>query len=214
MKIPPVYLVDFASNVFPVAAGIFKRRFLSKKEWLFFFFTVAALSSEVITFTMARNHLHNLWVLQIYSVVLFILLTRYFAALQPVDSARRIVSWSILPFALFWIYVKWSGLEGFTDQPKYTHTAVCAILTMLASVTMYMLVVRQETLPLWKDARFWATAGVLLYFAGNIALFLMSDRIAALSVADAVKVWTLHWSMDIVSNILYTVSFLCLSTDN
>jgi len=58
--------------------------------------------------------------------------------------------------------------------------------------------------------RFWVASGALLYFAGNIMLFLLSGRIAILAINDAMTVYSIHWIIDSVANVFFAGAFLCM----
>lgn len=213
MKLPAIYWIDFATNFLPVGVGLYNRRWIVKENRLFFFFTIAALCSELITFTLAINGIRNLWMLQIYSLVSYTLLALLFAHwLQP-DPISRLVRYSVLLYGIVWTGAKVFGIEGINDPAHFTHPIASTALVIISSITLYRISHNDTEPHWWNTMRFWVSSGVLLYFAGNVMLFVVLDKIASLRFSDAMTIWSFHWSIDAVTNISYTFGLLCLRQD-
>jgi len=209
LKFPAIAYIDVASSFLPLGVGLFHWRRLAKEKLIFFLFTTIALITELVTLRMALSGIQNLWVLQLYNLIELILMLVVFSAWQK-RRALRVAYWLMGSlFIIFWIAAKWTGLEKFDEPTLYTHTVSSTILVVIATMTLLDLI-RSEEVELLRDMRFWVASGALLYFAGNIMLFLLSGRIAILGINDAMTVYSIHWSIDSVANVLYAGAFLCM----
>lgn len=62
-----------------------------------------------------------------------------------------------------------------------------------------------EKLNILKIPMFWISIGILFYFAGNFFLFLFYREISQISST----LWSLHSIVNIITNFLFMISFLC-----
>ena len=209
VKFPAIAYIDVASSVLPLGAALYGWRWLARERLVFFFFTTIALITELATLWMALRGITNLWVLQFYNLSELLLMLVVFSAWQKRKALRTSYWWAGAFFAVFWVAAKWAGLESFSRPAHYTHTVSSAILVVIATLTL-LDVIRGEDVELLRDMRFWVASGALLYFAGNIMLFLLSGRIAILGINDAMTVYSIHWIIDSVANVLYAGAFLCM----
>lgn len=208
MNFPAIAYVDIASNLIPFGIGISRIRNIQRERWVFFVFILVAMVTEVVTFWMATQHIHNLWVLQCYNVVEYGSLIILFAAWQHKIVIRKLEYWSIAVFLAMWTLFKIGGIEKFSDPAEYTHTVSSLFLVVAALVALSDLM-KDNELVIFRDARFWISSSVLIYFAGNIVLFLYSAGITALRLPALEPFGTLHWAIDIGCNTMYAIAFLC-----
>jgi hypothetical protein len=76
-----------------------------------------------------------------------------------------------------------------------------ALFTLIALLT-------SESESLFRQPRFWISAGVVIYTAGTLPLFILSNKLLSLPLEEFEKVWNVNWSLTIASNLLYAVAFL------
>ncbi|TLY27513.1 MAG: hypothetical protein E6K56_11375 [Ignavibacteria bacterium] len=210
MKFPPIAYVDIASSFLPTAAGVYWWRRLVAERLVFFSFVTIALITELVTLWMALRGIQNLWLLQLYNLLELGLMLGVFAAWQKRKAVRSAYWIGGSLFAFFWVAAKWTGVETFGQPALYTHTVSSTILVVVATLTLLDLIRSEKEIEIFRDMRFWVASGVLLYFAGNIMLFLLSGRIAILGIGDAMTVYSIHWIIDSVANVLYAGAFLCM----
>jgi len=208
MNFPTIAYVDIASNLVPFGVGISRIRNIQRERWAFFIFILVAMLTELVTFWMATQHIHNLWLLQCYNVVEYGCLIILFAAWQSKAGLKRLYYWSIVVFLTLWISFKIGGIERFDDPAEYTHT-VSSLFLVSAALIAFVDLMKVDDIIIYRDARFWISSSVLIYFAGNIVLFLYSAGITALHLPALEPFGTLHWTIDIGCNSMYAVAFLC-----
>lgn len=216
MKLPLIAYIDILSNAFPLGVGVSRWKRVKSEAIIVFVFVGVGAVTELITLFMAFRNLNNLWVLHIYHLIEYVLLALLFSRWQSVPWLRFLIKLSIPFYALFWLISKWT-FEGWTGPATYTHTLSAAIFTILTTVALIQLIRSdhggkgsEHHVPVYQSMHFWVFAGVLLYFTGNVTLFLLIDTVTQFQFLNAVTVWTLHWVLSIVVNVCFMVSFLCL----
>jgi len=209
MKLPIISYIDFFSHVLPIGTGLFHRTALLQKErFIFFVFVCLAMITEIVTLCMAMEKMNNLWVLHIHHLLEFGLLMQIISMWQRQPLFRKIWLISIPFFIIFWIISNLT-IESFFGPAEYSHVVFSGVL-VFASIYSLINLMKDESLILWKEIRFWITSGILIYFGGNTVLFLFFDKIFALKTQDAITVWNIHWIIDTIVNVFYAIGFLCL----
>jgi hypothetical protein len=196
------------SHLLPFGAGWSRRELFNREEKIFFIFILIATVTEFVTFLMALKKVNNLWVLHVHHLLEYGLLMLILAGWQRRPAFRRIALSSILLYSLFWI-VALCTVERFSGPATYTHNTAGVLLVIASSATLFDLM-KDDQIDLHRDFRFWVTAGVLICYGGNSVLFLLFDRITLLRFQDAAAVWTIHWVIDTIVNLVYAAAFLCL----
>jgi hypothetical protein len=64
--------------------------------------------------------------------------------------------------------------------------------------------------PLEHEPMFWVSTGLLLYFSGNVLIFLSSNAVLHLSLEISRNVWAVHALLYTFLNIFYVVA-LCVT---
>jgi len=208
MNLPGIAYVDIASNLLPLGIGVARIRSIRRERWYFFLFVAAAAITELVTYWMATQRIHNLWLLQWYNIIEYGSLILLFAAWQKNAIIRKSLIWSNAVFLVLWVWFKVTGIEKLTDPAEYTHT-ISSVTLVIASMIALVDLMKEETSSIYREARFWISSSVLIYFAGNIILFLFSTSLSALNLQAFSRFGTLHWGIDIACNFMYAIAFLC-----
>ena len=217
MKLPVVAYIDIISSVLPVSAGIFRWKVVRSELFVAFCFVVIGFVTELVTLYMALKKMNNLWVLHSYNLIEYTLLAIIFSGWRSEKSIKLLIRLSIPLYALFWLLSKW-WLENWSSPAVYTHTLSAVVFTFLSAFALIGLLrnrldenaidTRGET-PMYMNEQFWFSVGVLLYFTGNVTLFLLVDTVTGFSFLDASNVWSFHWALSSIVNICFMITFLC-----
>jgi hypothetical protein len=97
-------------------------------------------------------------------------------------------------------------IESMSTYPSVSNTVLCIFLIILSLVYFYELLTRQEFTYIEKQGMFWINSGVLFYFAINIFLFMLFNKI---SNADKYNYYMMQSVTNIIANLLYSVGLLC-----
>ena len=208
MTLPPLGYLNLVSNVLPMGVGLIRVRRMKGPIVLFFIFVAFSGATELTSFLLAMRSIHNLWLVDLYHLVEYVLLTIVLTSWRKDGLLRRVERLAILGYGLFWLVAK-STFEPFGGAGQVTSTIASIFILCSAIVTMFQLVQDEESNYL-NDCKFWIIAGVLLYIAGNLLLFTVFEKFALLTLHDALTVWSVHWGINILVNIVYTISFLLI----
>ena len=84
---------------------------------------------------------------------------------------------------------------------------------VIGSAAVLLQLSRQTAIPIFRNPQFWIAAGAMLYFSFTVLVFVIYETIAnnnyLLSLYQ--PVWAVHLIMNILSNLLYSIAFICPS---
>ena len=161
------------------------RRYL---VWL----SLLALLMTAVTMWLAYHKRPNLFLAPIDTSIEFVLLVlMYQRALRPLAVARY------LPAAIV-VFLLGTALSY---QPRPDTVEFSPVQHFVESVVVLLLVLLffrsklrhpMSMAPLEYEPMFWISAGLLLYFSGNIFIFLSSNAVLRLSKELSRNVWAIH----------------------
>lgn len=181
--------------------------------WTLLALVALGFATELVTLAMGARGIRNLWVIHFYTLLEYVLLVMIFGAWHSHNPRMHsILLLSGALFALFWLGLKWTGIEPFIAPVTYTHSVSSALLTIVATVTLVDIARLPETV-VYRDARFWVSVGVLLNYTTNVVLFLVMDWFVNLPRSEAAAVWTIRWVASAVMNVCFAIAYLCMQRE-
>ncbi len=228
MKYPLLYYCNLYSNLVPLGVGtVGWRRLVDNPSGAvtLFVYIVLGTVTEVIVYWMAIHAYQNLWVLHLYQLMEFILLVLLFSTMQMETTfhannrfgilflSPRTMWGTIGAYTAFWLVSKWT-FERWNQPSGYTLTISTLVFILLSLSMFYELLKRKGAggTPLLRTFQFWVTLGVLLYFTGSAVEYLTFPLLVKLPKDTFLNIWSLHWVINIVSNVSYAYAFLCLTS--
>ena len=151
---------------------------------------IMSFTSDTIMTTMWSYELNNMWVGNLYILCEFWLLTGIYQ--QKIQSLRfkrglRIAQIAFVGGAC--IYAITSDSITLTSRMR---TLESALLLLLSVFYFYETMQNLDSENLFSEPMFWISAGVLLYFAANIFIFVFVQYITKYSVDVNRIIWTIH----------------------
>ncbi|SDL08018.1 hypothetical protein SAMN05421823_104320 [Catalinimonas alkaloidigena] len=203
--------LSFLSIFFPLIAGIFYYAQLEQLLKTFtLFIIISALFDTTLTVTTAYRvpnlpltHLFLLVNLSFFCYIYYALLSAKWAqyGLLVLASTTALL---VIANALLW-----GGLAHFPSLPL---TLQSILLTCLALLYYYQMLTQQKILHIEKHPWFWINTGVLIYFSGNIFLFMLRNRMMDAHATDYSAYWAIHSVLNIIANTLFGIGLLCKKT--
>jgi hypothetical protein len=204
----PYFIVWF--SVVAVAAtaaiGIGRYRKLGPTQRYLLVLTLLSLLMEAVTRSLWHYKLSNLFLAPVDAVIEFVLLALiYRRELQPMRISR------LIPLLLLG-FVLGSALSYSPqfDNPQFSpvqHFIESLLVLVFVGCYFYREVNRQVFIRrLECEPIFWVSTGLLLYFLGNMLIFLASNYVLAQSRELSLRVWAIHALLYIFLNILYAVA--------
>ncbi|UYZ62108.1 hypothetical protein [Hymenobacter weizhouensis] len=177
---------------------------LRRLAWFFF---LSGLFDVVLAIT---NHfvIRNLPLFHLFTAVnLLFLAALYYHTLHG-KLVRRLV---LVAAAAGLVFVGYNAffLEGIWQFPSLSITGQSLLFIVLALVYFYQLLQEPAEVPIEKQPLFWINAGVLLYFSGNLFLFMLQNWLNRMPQPNYNSYWAIHSVVNILANLLYAVGLLC-----
>lgn len=163
--------------LFSVAVALFRFRYLhGPLRWVGYYLLLACVGEIASEITAHVLHVPNLYLLHIYTVFEFNLIALFYFAFFGYFYSRSLVPALMLTFTLLAIlnslFVQ--PLTGFNTYARAFESVLIIGLTLLC---FYKMLNELITKRLDKHPVFWINTGFLLYFAGNLFLFVLSNAL-------------------------------------
>ena len=146
---------------------------------------------EVLSRILIARHRSNLFLTPIDTLVEFGLLTlMYRRALHPLGISRWLgPAVGVFALASLLPFLQPTYLSRFNTGQRFVESLVimALVLCFLYKILRELVIVRLEREPL-----FWASAGLLLYFAGNVFIFVSSNYVLQYSQDLSMTMWDIH----------------------
>jgi hypothetical protein len=188
--------------LFPVVVGWAIIDKLDRRTKLILALVTASLAVETASLTLGIFQITNLWAFSFYTVVEYVLLTSFFYLSTSRPAAQRIIGGSIPFFVGVWLYslIKMM-IDSDLDFDFLVVTLECLLLLGFAFISLIELT-KENIEDIFVMPGFWVGLAVLIYFAGNLALFAILSKVESVS-------WIIHTVNNILLYLSYTVAFLC-----
>ncbi len=171
---------------------------------LIWYIVIISISGEVWHKMTGKN---NMPFFHLYILIEYLMMIQIFRILFG-GSMRHIV-WNFLMgvFLIIWLINVFAG-EGWWGFPDYIH-ALEAIIILSILIKWFMKMFRERKIQHpEKTFEFWFCAGLLIFFSGNLLLFMFPKFLidAGNEVFDAI--WKVNCLLIILLYLMYTVALL------
>ena len=202
-----INICTIISGVLPVLAAWYNYKNLDKTlKIVAAFLLVSSLFDWVLEIAELMKVLNNLPAIHIFIItsIVFYCVIYYYTFFNPLLKNAIIVLSSV---ALIGVIVNMIFFEGIWEYPSNSNTILSVMMIVFSLTYFYQLLNRQEFMHIEKIGLFWINAGVLLYFAINIFLFMLLKRI--IQMHQQQEYYLIHIITNIIANLLYTGGLLC-----
>ncbi|GJQ20301.1 MAG: hypothetical protein HBSIN02_06560 [Bacteroidia bacterium] len=208
MGIPFLAYLAGGATIAPFFMGLCVYRRLERQiKPLFILFGIHAALTFVQAY-LALRQTNNLWTSHVYYLVEVVILLRVYSLWTASAHARGIFYGMGILYSLFWAASKLL-FEQFTTSALYTPT-VSRIILLGSTLYILLMISSTTTRMLYSEPKFWFAAGFLVIFAGSLMFYGFRNLFLDLSVEAVKTLWSIHWSVTIVSNLLHVIGFLCI----
>lgn len=189
-----VFEASFLPVVVASVVGVLRYKRLDPTLRCLVVLVLCTLFVEVLSRARGAQQKSNLFVLPADTLVEFGLLAwLYRRALWPSAVSRWIpavvVVFSLVALLSYLEHLEPARLYEFNTGQRFAES-----LLVLGLVLCYFYkVIRELTIVhLEREPLFWVSAGLLLYFSGNIFIFISSNYVIRHSMALSLKLWDVH----------------------
>lgn len=181
--------------------GIFQWKWLGDNLKLLFWVIVASVSADAISLILINQGITTWPVINLFFFIQFWLLFKILNEPGKVEALRFLflacIAFSLMDFLFI------QGPQTFNSYATYASGILIIILALrfLYQLLTEMPVAKVQTLPL-----FWLAFGVLLYYGGNLFLFLFNNYLIAHLPKHHESIWQLHNILNISKNVFFFVT--------
>jgi hypothetical protein len=208
VQIPLIAYAELTSNVIPIGAGLLRGKYLGRGPIALLVYVTYSLFNELAMLSLALHGINNLWLLHICTLVEFLFMVLIFAWFTEFRFSKKAGVWIAAGYAIVWALSKFT-IESFDAFDNYTSPVANFILVLIALKALHQCSQSVDG-EVWRRPFFWFSLAVLIKFAGDFSLFLFGDWFVGLNLSEGISVWSIHWTLNILSNIGFGLSLLCL----
>jgi len=126
--------------------------------------------------------------------------------LPPIISKRNLLIVGAI-FTLFWIG-NVLFFDGIWANPAYIRLAETVIMLTLATVWFYKVMKEQKHLSLTRLFSFWLSTAVLIFYSGNLLLYVFNNFVFYQARHVFVVIWGIHAFVSIITYLIYTIAII------
>ena len=195
--------LSITATILTLIVALLKNKTLKFSMRVLFLYVITSAIIEVLIVSFAKMSIPNLQLIKLFTIVEFTFLGLFYLKF----FRSKIHLWLIY-VTLFCFY----GLSLYhvlsVDQGSNIFISLSAIeglaLISLSVICFYELIKKIEYTSIFENPIFWVNSSILIYFSGNLFLFIFSNYI--LHEPDN-RVWILHNILNIFFNTLLIVAF-------
>lgn len=196
--------ISIAFTILPFLVGLFCIRKVKTYLLPVFALTFIGTTVEILGLAIASDDTSNLITFHVYTLSEFSLITLFYMLFYKQYFK---VGYLLLLFPVFYIveYIDYK-INGFNSLDNFSVTVESSIFILMSLLSFaYLLrnLIYENVLSL---PFFWINSGILIYFSGNILLFI-SDK--SLPPADSYLLFLLiHSPLNVIYNVLICIGFI------
>lgn len=205
VKYVPEILINYSSFVLLLPLSFILldfKRFPPVLEALSYY-VIAASITELVATVLWYFSINNLPLLHLYTAIELLLLTSFYTYLLApyLNKWSKIIMISFIALATF--NAMW--LQSIFSFNTYARSLEALLIISYSLIFFFKEIKDPSGQSLFRKPTFWVNGGFLLYFSGNLILFLGSNSILSFGTTFNEVVWALH-------AVFYIFLYLFIST--
>lgn len=202
------YFQYFSSGfvIIPLIIGFINKNYKNKSTAPVFILLFATFFIEIINVICSLKGINNMVIFDVYTLLEFILFILFYK--QFFDSVKP----SSIHYLLIILFLGVATLDTFFINDYMTinnfSASVESIVFILYSLLAFFFIMKRLMFQnLLNNSFFWINIAILIYFAGNLFLFLFSNHLQKNDQAQYLAVYNIHSVTNIIYYILISIGF-------
>lgn len=193
-------------GILPIILGLINLKYIKNYVVPLFILVFISLTVEIISWGFSQFSENNLYIFHLFTVVEFILISLFYIFYFK-QYFKPIIFITLLPLFII-ITITEYYIKGANCMNNIS-TSVESILFVSYSLFLYFFVMKKSLIEnLLSSSIFWLNSAVLIYFSGNLLLFLFSSYLAETENKNYFILWaTIHSFFNITFNLLLSIGF-------
>lgn len=217
-----LYIIKTISPYFvliPFIFGLLKLKSLSREQKILFSAISLGVLGEISMKLAIALWQNNMPVMHIYTLLEFVLLLSVFHLGKPNLITRNVYISFLILFTFIW-FVDILFLGGIWKGIALMRSLQGIILISIALLYFYRLLQELDLLRPERTFLFWFSIAILVYFGGNLLLFIYFNHITNVGMQSSeaadkmMQLKFITYFLNILLYILYSISFLWKESKN
>jgi hypothetical protein len=206
MSFPIFGYFTAASYLIPIAIGLINYQRLRSSVRIFYFYCAVVMAGVIIELIVSFFGINNHWIINIFRLFEIFILAVYCLRTINHSPFHYLIYASVLLFLLIWLFTNFlqDKIETFNAVDAFT---AGVIQLVLSGILLFHAVHKDEVSPI-KTPKFWIATGILIYNSGTVVVLALSNTLLEQGLELFNIAWHINWSLCIVSNLMYSYSFL------
>lgn len=166
---------------------------------------------EIVAISLASKRMNNMWLYSTFTVVEFALLT---ASLQRMQYQKIpvIITGILILLVTAATLIDVTFISKLQQYNSFSRIIACLLMIGMSLFGFYDLIKNhvKESVHLTASPLFWLALAILMYMAGNLFVFALTNILAANNDPAHNKAWVIHSTLNFVYNIMLVNVVLCL----
>lgn len=161
--------------------------------------------TETISYVLLSKGSNNLEAFRIYTIIELILLSSFYMLHFKLKKLNIIVFFSVIIFLI--VSIIDFNVNGTNNFDNYATTFEAFFFSILSFWSFYYMLKHLSFKDPLRQPFFWINTAVLLYFGGNLILFIFNNQLLHSNNSDHLILWSIHSCLNILYNCLIAVAF-------
>lgn len=197
--------VSVVITLVPLIVGVLRLKSVGKYLTPMLIVVIISVITDLLNHLLVSNGINNYLVFRVFTPIELILICLFYSMFYKQYFKSIFL---LIPIPLFiivaFIDYKINGIDNFDNYA----TAFEAITFSILSLWSFLYIVNKMIFEkVTSEPFFWINTGILLYFAGNLILFIFNDYILTHQGSSHIALWAIHSILNIFYNILIAIGF-------
>jgi len=207
MKSPTFAYIATFTYLIPPLAGIWRFKQLDRPMKMFFLLCVWSLIEVTAEYILSVKHINNSFLINYYFLIDSLFLSVVYSYSIEDKRTKRIILILAMLFIVIWVIDELTfAVPG---QLNNEMAVTSRIFIIVASILIVLAVMKKTDSLLIDRPIFWVSMGYVLYSAGVLLIFGLSNELLKIGMFYFHIAWHINWSLAIVANLMFTRSFYC-----
>lgn len=201
-----IVLFSGFSSIIPFLAAIKNLRYLKKHLFVYFIIVLISLITELLNIILAKAGQSNLNFFRYYTIVEFLLISVFYITLfKSYFKPNLLYLIAILFLIISYLDYLFNGLMSMDN----ISSAIEAIIFIIYSLFFFYYVLKNLIFEnIFLEPVFWINIAVLIYFSGNLILFVFSNYMAKIEPSNYIILWGfIHTFFNVLYSVLLSIGF-------
>lgn len=192
--------------VIPLIIGIIRKTYLYKTTLTIFILLAVTFFIEIVNIFCSLRGINNMFIFDLFTPVEFILFALFY------KSFFDTITKSYIHYIIIVLFLVTAAFDTFFINDlltinNFSDSIECIVFILYSLIAFFFIMKRLMYENLLNTSFFWINIAILIYFAGNLFLFLFSSHLQQNDHAQYLALYNIHSVTNILYYILISIGF-------